>query len=181
MNINEKDRTQGLRERLIRKLRFGLESRHGFTLIELMVVIVIVAILCTIAIPTFLGQREHAHDAAAYSLVRNALTAAQGAFVDTNDYTQVTADVLNAIEPSITFIAATGSIVATTPAAISNGITANARNHEVEFYSEDANTIDIASRSDSGNLFGLQVNALDLSSSGYVKVKVVDGSAGLGW
>ncbi len=72
--------------RITTRLRHGSRGQAGFTLIELLVVIIIIAVLATIAIPTFMGQRQHAQDAAAYSLVRNALTALQGAFVDTGDY-----------------------------------------------------------------------------------------------
>jgi type IV pilus assembly protein PilA len=51
------------------------EREGGFTLIELMVVVLIIAILIAIAIPTFLGARTRAQDRAAQSNLRNALTA----------------------------------------------------------------------------------------------------------
>ena len=57
------------------------EQQSGFTLIELLVVIIIIAILAGIAIPTYLGQREKAQDAAAVSLVRNALTVVESAHI----------------------------------------------------------------------------------------------------
>jgi type IV pilus assembly protein PilA len=59
-----------LRQRIDREL-------EGFTLIELMVVVLIIAILIAIAIPTFLGAQDRARDRAAQSNVRNALTAAK--------------------------------------------------------------------------------------------------------
>jgi prepilin-type N-terminal cleavage/methylation domain-containing protein len=181
MNTKREMHPESLKKRMIHRLRLGMESQRGFTLIELLVVIIIIAILSAIAIPTFLGQREHAQDAAAYSLVRNSLTAVQGAFVDTSDYTKLTAAGLHAIEPSIDFIAGADSIVATAPAGISNGITANARDNQVEFYADSSHSIDLATKSDSGNMFGVQVDSLNIANTGYVKVKVVEGSAGLGW
>ncbi len=53
------------------------ENEEGFTLIELMVVVLIIAILLAIAIPTFLGARNSANARAAQSNLRNALTAEQ--------------------------------------------------------------------------------------------------------
>src|SRR5829696_589473 len=41
-------------------------GQAGFTLIELMVVVLIIAILIAIAIPTFLGARSRAQDRAAH-------------------------------------------------------------------------------------------------------------------
>ena len=76
------------------------DDEQGFTLIELMVVVLIIAILIAIAIPTFLGARARAQDAAAKSDLRNGLTAEKTSYVDTQKYTNTTAT-LTAIEPSL--------------------------------------------------------------------------------
>ena len=80
------------------------DDEEGFTLIELMVVVLIIAILIAIAIPTFLGARTRAQDRAAQSSLRNALTAAKTSFTDTSDYSGATAATLGGIEPSLTFV-----------------------------------------------------------------------------
>ena len=80
------------------------DDEEGFTLIELMVVVLIIAILIAIAIPTFLGARTRAQDRAAQSSLRNALTAAKTSFTDTSDYSGATAATLQGIEPSLTFV-----------------------------------------------------------------------------
>src|SRR5579859_1676565 len=82
------------------------DSEEGFTLIELMVVVLIIAILIAIAIPQFLGARTRAQDRAAQSSLRNALTAAKTSFTDTSDYSGATAATLQGIEPSLTFVVA---------------------------------------------------------------------------
>ena len=79
------------------------DSEEGFTLIELMVVVLIIAILIAIAIPQFLGARERAEDRAAQSSLRNALTAAKTAYTDNQSYGQATDVQLPAIEPSLTY------------------------------------------------------------------------------
>ncbi|HZT66341.1 MAG TPA: prepilin-type N-terminal cleavage/methylation domain-containing protein [Acidimicrobiales bacterium] len=83
---------------------------EGFTLIELMVVILIIAILLAIAIPTFLGARSRAQDRAAQSSLRNALTSADVAYANTNDYSQAIPATLTSLEPALSFPAVgTGS------------------------------------------------------------------------
>ena len=87
------------------KIHKRMKGEKGFTLIELLVVIIIIAILAAIAIPTFLGQRQKAYDAAAKSLVRNAMTSMESYYVDTRDFSgATTAAASQAIEPTITFV-----------------------------------------------------------------------------
>jgi len=58
---------------LARGNRSADRSDRGFTLIELMVVVLVIAILLAIAIPTFLGARSRSQDTAAKSAARIAL------------------------------------------------------------------------------------------------------------
>lgn len=150
-------------------------------MIELLVVITVIAVLAAIAVPTYVGQRERAADTAAYSLVRNALTVVQSALVETGSYAEITADMLNANESSVTFVQSDIDLVSTAPPRISEEVTADAVQNQVAFYPESKTVMDIATRSASGNLFGIQVNTVDLTRTGYVKVRVVDGEAQLGW
>ena len=48
------------------------KSEAGFTLIELMMVVLIIAILIAVMIPTFVGANKRAQDRAMQSGVRNA-------------------------------------------------------------------------------------------------------------
>lgn len=82
------------------------DGEEGFTLIELMVVVLIIAILLAIAIPTFLGARKRAQDRAAQSSLRNALTAAKTLYTDNSSYSGATDVGLPAVEPSLTYKAA---------------------------------------------------------------------------
>lgn len=92
---------------LLRKRRE--DEDRGFTLIELMVVVLIIAILIAIAIPTFLGARKRAQDRAAQSNVRNALTAEKTHYTDTQAYTATAAD-LTAIEPSLDYVTSSAAM-----------------------------------------------------------------------
>ncbi len=61
-------------------------AEAGFTLIELMVVLLIIAILLAIAIPTFLGVANSAGDRAAQSNLTNALTEAKALYQNAASY-----------------------------------------------------------------------------------------------
>ena len=85
------------------------ESEEGFTLIELMMVVLIIAILIAVMIPTFVGANKRAQDRAMQSGVRNAFTAAKVIYSDHGDYTEATLAVLKATEPALQYVAAGSS------------------------------------------------------------------------
>ncbi len=58
---------------MTKAIRKRLAGSEGFTLIELMVVVMIIAVLIAIAIPSFLGFRKSAQDRSAQSEIRNVL------------------------------------------------------------------------------------------------------------
>lgn len=128
---------------MFQALRARVQNKddRGFTLIELMVVVLIIAILIAIAIPTFLGARTKAQDRAAQSDLRTALVTAQAFYTDNETYlsgldSASTATAYQTDEPSIDFDAVANTTATT-----------------VGVYDVDADSVALVKRSKSDEYF----------------------------
>ncbi len=126
---------------MLKTIRRGLKRDEGFTLIELMVVVMIIAVLIAIAIPSFLGFRKSAQDRSAQSEIRNVLLSEKAYWLDNGDYTETAADI-TAFEPN-------ANIHATDPAV---GVVIDLRD-------TDADVLCITRTSESGNSFSVWESA----------------------
>jgi type IV pilus assembly protein PilA len=154
-----------------------IRDERGFTLIELMVVVLIIAILIAIAIPTFLGARRRAQDRQAQSNLRNGLTSEKTYYADAQEYTTDDAE-LSAIESNLAW----GN-----PEAKERGV-------DVQAVDDLGQTVILRSLSASGSMFCIADVAQDVTATGvdnggdagtfYVMVEDADTAStcpGTGW
>lgn len=80
----------------------GLRDEPGFTLVELLIVMLVLALLAAIAMPSFYGQRDKARDAEAKQTLTTAQLAAETYALDNDgSYSGVTAADLKQIEETL--------------------------------------------------------------------------------
>ncbi len=90
---------------MLTKIRKMSRREEGFTLIELMVVILIIGILMAIAIPSFIAVRNRGYASTAKSIRSTAVKTMELYGTDNNgDYSGATAAGLGALEKSIPFL-----------------------------------------------------------------------------
>lgn len=121
---------------MMKSIRRGLKRDEGFTLIELMVVVMIIAVLIAIAIPSFLGFRKSAQDRSAQSELRNVLLAEKAYWLDNGNYTATGSDI-TAFEPN--------AVVNSDPAA---GV-------KLDLKDDDSDVVCMTRTAESGNTFAI--------------------------
>ena len=86
-------------------------QESGFTLVELLIVLVIIGILLAIAVPSYLGFRDNATRAAVKANVRSAVPAAEAYYADNGTYLGMDTTALQTIDAGlkVTVVDATGT------------------------------------------------------------------------
>lgn len=91
----------------------GAPSSEGFTLVELLIVVVILGILAAVAIPQYNRTKEEAYVATVKRDLGNAMTEAEAYFAQHGDYDMSAADFLTSEDVSVDAV-----VNASTPAAL---------------------------------------------------------------
>ncbi len=136
------------------KQRLGHDDEQGFTLIELMVVVLIIAILLAIAIPTFLGAKNTANPRAAQSSLRNALTAEQTYWTSQQAFgTSTSTPAMSTIEPNLNWV--TAAVSSTNSANDVYAATVDSGNQLfLQAYGKDGNCYTVFQNNDSSLTMG---------------------------
>lgn len=71
-------------------LRTTLADERGFTLIEVLIVVMVIGLLAAIALTTFVGQSHKAQDTSAKSNARNMVTEVESCYAQQQDYGRCT-------------------------------------------------------------------------------------------
>jgi type IV pilus assembly protein PilA len=130
---------------MLLKLRQRMaQDESGFTLVELLVVMLILGLLAAIAIPAFFNQRDKARDSQAKTYARTAETAMETYATDNNGaYNGATVAILQGLEPKLN-----GATLAAPAVPAGGGDTTN-MSYKVTVTSSTGNTFSVT-RHDNG-------------------------------
>jgi prepilin-type N-terminal cleavage/methylation domain-containing protein len=89
---------------MLQRWKTRAQDEDGFTLVELMTVLVILSALVLLSLGTFLGARSRSQDSAAKQGAAKALETARIVFTDSASYSGVIPGDLTVAEPSMRFV-----------------------------------------------------------------------------
>ena len=130
---------------MLRNLRERTKTEEGFTLVELLVVILVIGALAALALPAFLGTQKKGEDADSKSNARNLVSALEACHASTGDYRKC--DTL----PELEAAGSRPGIELTDPVTKKSGaasVTADVEAYTIVSYSQTANTFVIQRASD---------------------------------
>lgn len=136
-----------------------IRSKKGFTLVEIMIVVAIIALLAAIAIPNLLRARHNANEAAAISSLRTLSTALES---------------YRAAQTPTSYPTGIGVLDDTTPPYIDATLaTGTKQGYEYDYSRVSANEYDITASPDVVNVTGTRVFFVD--ESGVIRLNNASG------
>ncbi len=103
---------------MIRRIARRSSVEDGFTLIEVMVVMLILGILISIALFTYIGARTKARDREAQETLRSALISAKVGLLEDDTYLPVDETLMAQLEPTYRYFPETTAVVKPTQVSV---------------------------------------------------------------